>query len=480
MTASELLGLDLGTSGVRALRVDASGAVHARSHRRLATRTPGPGLVEQDPAELFDASLRVLREALAGADPARVAAIGIATQRATALAWDARTGEPLAPALGWQDRRTLARASELRASGLRIGAQPSATRYEWMLRECDRVRAAASAGRLCLGTPDAWLTHRLCEGSAHVTDPGQASCTGLYDLVRGDWSAPVLRLFGIEVGWLPRIVATSEVVGRCSPRWFGQAIPIAARAGDQQAACFAQGLLTPGDAKLTLGTSAMLDVRADSPRGCRAPGAHALALWRLPARGDAFCREGSLITAGAVVDWLVAVGLLPDAASFDRVAGSVESSDGVVFVPALAGLGTPWADDGVHGSIVGLTRGTRAAHLARAALDGIAQRCADLCETLAPAALPLRVDGGLARSRLLLQRIADLAGRPLLVAGELETTALGAAAFAGLAVGLLERPEQAAALPGPPVRVEPALAESPRRSLREVWRAQVERTRGGA
>ncbi len=480
MTAPELLGLDLGTSGVRALRVDASGAVLARSHRRLTIRTPGPGLVEQDPAELFEASLGVLREALSGSDPARVAALGIATQRATALAWDARTGEPLAPALGWQDRRTLARVAELRARGLRIGVQPSATRYEWLLRESDRVRAAASAGRLCLGTPDAWLTHRLCGGSAHVTDPGQASCTGLYDLVRGDWSEPALRAFGIDVGWLPRVVATSEVVGACDSRWLGRGIPIAARAGDQQAACFAQGLLAPGDAKLTLGTSAMLDVRAESPRGRTAPGAHALALWRLPAQGDAFCREGSVLTAGAVVDWLVAVGVLPDADSLDRVVGSVTSSEGVVFVPALAGLGTPWADEGAHATITGLTRGTTAAHLARAALDGIAHRCADLCETLAPDAGPLRVDGGLARSRALLQGLADLAGRPLLVAADLETTALGAAALAGLAVGALARPEQAVALLGTPARVEPALADSARRTLRAAWRARIERTRGGA
>lgn len=476
MSRSLLLALDLGTTGVRALVVDAAGAVRGRAWLPLATRFPGPGRVEQDPDEMWTASVAVLRQALAEAraQARDVAGLGVVTQRATALAWDAKTGRALAPAVGWQDQRTAPRVAELRAQGIPITTLPSATRFEAWLREDGAVAQAARAGRLRLGTPDAWLGSRLCGVGVHVTDPGQASCTGLYDLAAGDWSAGAAALFSVPLQALPRVVGTAEVVGETPRELLGAALPVVARAGDQQAASFAQGVHAPGDAKLTLGTSAMLDLHAGGEPPAFEGGAFPLALWRLSGR-DSFCREGMVVTAGAVVEWLVALGLLASAGQLDAVAGCVPDAGGVVFVPALQGLGTPWLDDAARGFAVGLTRGSTAAHLVRAAVEGVAQRCADLCEALRLDARPLRVDGGLARSRLLLQQIADASGRTLLRAAETETTALGAALLAGLATGVFASPAACAALTAPGERFEPALDAAGREARRARFRAAVER-----
>lgn len=476
MSAVLLLALDLGTTGVRALLVDAEGAVRGRAWRPLETRFPEPGRVEQDPEELWRGSVEVLRAALSegGAEAADVAGLGVVTQRATVLAWDAASGRPLAPALGWQDQRTAPRVAELRAQGIAITTLPSATKLEWWLRRDGAVARAARAGTLRVGNPDAWLTWRLCGGGVHVTDPGQASCTGLYDLAAGDWNPGAAGFFAVPLEALPRVVGTAEVVGETPRALLGASLPVAARAGDQQAAAFAQGAHAPGDAKLTLGTSAMLDLHAGDAPPPFENGAFPLALWRLEGR-DAFCREGSVITAGAVVDWLVGLGLLGSAAQLDAVAGSVPDAAGVVFVPALQGLGTPWLDDAARGLVVGLTRGATAAHLVRAALEGVAQRCADLCQALGLRAGALRCDGGLARSDLLLRRVADLCGLPVLRAAEVETTALGAAFLAGLASGVFAGPADCVARARPAARFEPALEAGKRGEQRARFRAAVER-----
>lgn len=477
MSAELLLALDLGTTGVRALVVDAEGAVRGRAWRPLETRFPAPGYVEQDPEAMWGGSVEVLRAALSEAHVAAadVAGVGVVTQRATVLAWDAASGRPLAPALGWQDQRTAPRVAELRAQGIDITTLPSLTKFEWWLRGDAGIARAARAGTLRLGNPDAWLSWRLCGGGVHVTDPGQASCTGLYDLAAGDWNPDALRFFSVPVEALPRVVGTAEVVGETPRGLLGAPLPLAARAGDQQAACFAQGAHAPGDAKLTLGTSAMLDLHVGDTPPPFENGAFPLALWRLEGR-DAFCREGNVITAGAVVDWLVGLGLLRDAKDLDAVAGSVEDAAGVVFVPALQGLGTPWLDDSARGLVGGLTRGATAAHLVRAAVEGVAHRCADLCEALGLAAGPLRSDGGLARSDLLLQRIADLCGLSVLRARETETTALGAAFLAGLAVGVFAGPAACVAGLAPAARFEPALDAGRRADERACFRAAVLRT----
>lgn len=474
MSGGLWLGLDLGTTSTRALLVEPGGGVLARAARPLPTAFPAPDRVEQDAGALVERSVEVLREALAraGRTARDVSGLGLTTQRSTALAWDARSGRALAPAIGWQDGRTAERVAELRAEGIPITTLPTATKLEWWLRHDDAVRAAASSGALRLGTPDSWLTWHLTGGDAHVTEPGEASCTGLYDLAGGAWSAAALRLFSVDAAALAEVVGTCDVVGETPAALLGAPVPVAARAGDQQAASFAQGVRRPGDAKLTLGTAAMLDVHTGASPAEPAPGSYALALWRLPGAGDAFCLEGSVITAGAAVDWLVSLGVLPDAASLDRVAGDVASCDGVAFVPALQGLGTPHLDDAARGLLGGLTRGTERGHLARAAIDGIAHRCVDVCEAVGLDDRPLRVDGGLARSDHLVQRLADLGGRAVLRANETETTALGAAGLAavGCGAGLDDAPPVAAE------RIDPDPAnDSTREALRARWAERVAR-----
>lgn len=474
-----MLALDLGTTSVRALALRDDGRILARARRPLATQFPQPGRVEQDPAQWWERSLEALREALATAalDARDVAAIGVVSQRATAVAWDAASGRPLAPAIGWQDTRTGPRVQELAARGIAVGTMPSATKLEWLLTHVPACREAALAGRLRLGTPDAWLTDRLCGGAAFATDVGQASCTGLFDLRRGAWSAAALALFGIEAAWLPRLAPTSGVVGETPSALFGASIPVAARAGDQQAGSFAQGVLVPGQAKLTLGTSAMLEVHAGDtvPRPTR--GGHPLALWELASIGRAYCVEATVITAGAVVDWLVQIGVLPDAASLDAIAAATPSSDGVVFVPALQGLGTPLLDTAARGACFGITRGTRAEHLVRAVIDGVAQRCADLEAAVDVAPGPLRVDGGLARSDAFVAALADATGRSVSRAAETETTALGAAYFAGLATGVWPDAEAAVATAAAPTRIESRIGARERAARRAQWQRAIARVR---
>ena len=488
MSRELLLALDVGTTGARALLVRADGHVLARAYHPLSARFPAPGHIEQDPGEMWTRSLELLREALAsgGAEARDVAAIGVVTQRAAAVAWDADSGEPLAPVIGWQDRRAAPRVAELQRLGIPISTLPTATKFEWQLRNQGAVATAAAAGRLRLGHPDAWLTDRLTGGAAHVTDPGQASCSGLYDLGSGGWNALACDVFGIDPRVLPELRATSEVVGETPAALLGAPVPVAARAGDQQAASFAQGVYAQGDAKLTLGTAAMLDVHvgerregADPPSGQLARGVFPLVLWRLGERPEAFCLEGSVITAGAVVDWLVALGILPEAAALDAVARRVATAEGVAFVPALQGLGTPFIEPEVRGLLGGVTRGTGTAHIARAAIEGIAHRCVDVCEALGLDARALRVDGGLARSDLLLQTLADLGGRPVRRAAETETTALGAARLAGLAVGVFASPADCLGLSPPPACFEPAADAARRDDARTRWRAVLERARLG-
>jgi glycerol kinase len=474
-----LIGLDVGTTRACALVVDGEGAVRGRAGRALDCRFPAAGWVEQDPTALWEESRAALREALAeaGASARDVAGLGVATQRSTVLAWDARSGEPLAPAIGWQDQRTAARAAELHARGVPMPVQASATKLEWLLQNDARVAAAAREGRLRFGTPDVWLTDRLTGGSRFVTDPSCASTTGLFDAGSGAWMEPVAALFGVPCEALPAVVDTAEVVAETPGDLLGAPVPVAARAGDQQSASFAQGVHRAGEAKLTLGTAAMLEVHTGDSFQQPGPGAHALALWRLPETSSQYCVESSVHTAGAVVEWLTRIGLLPDVASLDRVAREVESAEGVVFVPALQGLGTPYLDDGARGLLGGITRGSRAAHVVRAAVDGLTQRCIDLCESAGLGAEPLRVDGGLAQSDLLLQTLADFGGRSVHRAREFETTALGAAQLAGLAVGAFASLAQCRETIPAPLRFDPGLDEGGRSRRRRRWAEAVARAR---
>ncbi len=477
MPGELLLALDLGSTRVTALVVEPDGRVLGRAGLALGARFPGPGRVEQDPMAFVERSRDVLRAALAeaAAEARDLAALGIATQRATALAWDAQSGAPLAPALGWQDQRPLEIAALLRERGLPLGTQPAAAKFAWWLERAPEIAAAARAGTLRLGTPDAWLQESL-SGEA-VTDPGQASCTGLYDPGRDDWSPVLAERVRVDPEILPKVVRTAEPAGETRRSLLGAPVPIAARAGDQQASAFAQRLRRPGDAKLTLGTAAMLDVHAGSSFPVPPSGTLPIALWRLPGETTQWCLEGHVATAGAAVEWLVAVGLLECPADLDRLAASVPSAEGVAVVPAFQGLGTPWANAAARGFIGGLTRGTTRAHLARALIEGLAQRCADLCEALLHRPGPLPVDGGLAASRLLLQALADTSGRTLVGARERETTALGAAWLAAVGQGV-GGPLEGFAAVGEGERVEPALDAAQRGALRGRWRRVVERSCG--
>lgn len=475
--AEHLLALDLGTTSVRALVVGADGRVAGRAHRPLPARFPAPGRVEQDPLDMLRLALVVLREALADAkrDAREVAALGLATQRGTALAWDARSLRPLAPAIGWQDRRAAPRALALQREGLPLHSLASATKLEWWLRHAPEVARAASAGTLRLGTPDVWLAQKLSGGESFVTDAGEACATGLYDPRAGGWSERVLRALDLDARWLPRIVATDALVGETEPALLGAAIPLAARAGDQQASAFAQAVLRPGEAKLTLGTSAMLDVHAGTAPPALRRGTYPLVLWELARGGRAFCLEGTVITAGAAVDWLTELGCLEAPRALDATALRAGGCGGVAFVPSLQGLGTPSFDDGARGFIGGLTRGTKREHLARALVEGLAQRCADLCDALGPFEGALRVDGGLAQSDLLLQEIADLSGCALGRAAERETTALGAGLLAAHGAGLLREAEDVRALLAPAQTFVPRLDEDAREARRRRWREIVRR-----
>jgi glycerol kinase len=476
-----LLALDLGTTRVRALVLEPGGAVRGRAERTLPVAFPAPGRVEQDPEALFQESLGVLREALANSRAAArdVAALGIATQRATVLAWEAQSLAPLAPAIGWQDQRTRARCAALRAEGVPVSTLASATKLEWWLHGGEaRVAAAAARGRLCLGTPDVWLTARLTGGAAFVTDPGQASATALFDLARGTWSAPALACFGVPEEALPRVVPSAGVVGETPAALLGAPLPVAARAGDQQASCFAQGVHAPGRAKLTLGTSAMCDVHTEGLAARPPRGGYALALWQLPGEhAPRYAVEGTVVTAGAAVEWLAVLGVLPEVAALDAVARQAVSSQGMAFVPALQGLGTPFLDDCARGLVVGLTRGAGRGELARALIEGVAHRCVDVLEALGVAASPLPVDGGLAASELVLAALADFSGLEIARAAELETTALGAAGLAGLAVGLYADPAASVAGRAAGPRIAPQASAAVRHAARARWREALARSR---
>jgi glycerol kinase len=457
-----VLALDQGTTSSRALVFDAAGRVAALAQREFGQSFPRPGWVEHDPEEIWESQLAVARLALAQLPPgaeSEVLALGITNQRETTLVWERATGRPVFPAIVWQDRRTAERCAELKARGLEplvrartglvLDPYFSGTKLGWILDEVPDARARAEAGELAFGTVDSWLLWKLTGGALHATDPSNASRTLLFDLARGDWDDELLGLFGVPRAMLPAIVPSSGVIGETAPGLFGRPIPIAGVAGDQQAALFGQVCVRPGMAKCTYGTGSFLLLNTgDRPT----PSAHGLlttAAWRIGDRTD-YALEGSVFIAGALVQWLRdGLGVIRSAAEVEALAASVPDAGGVVLVPAFAGLGAPHWDPRARGTILGLTRGTTAAHLARAALEAIAFQAVEVLRAMeadAGVALgELRVDGGAAANNLLLQIQADLLGTPVVRPRMLETTALGAAYLAGLAVGVWPDTEEIAA-----------------------------------
>jgi glycerol kinase len=409
-----ILAVDQGTSGTTCLVVDGDLRVHARAYAELPQHFPRAGWVEHDPEEIW-ASVLAAAQAAGGTYDT----VAIANQRETTLLWDRRTGMPVAPAIVWQDRRTAERCRELDAELIRAktGLVPdpyfSATKLEWLLRE--------HRGDLAFGTVDSWLVWKLTGGGLHVTDVTNASRTMLVNLETLDWDDELLELFGIDRALLPRIVRSTDELGE--GELLGRTVAIRGLAGDQQAALYGQGCHAAGEGKATYGTGAFVLVHAGDDA---TPAPHGLLK---TAVADGYALEGAVLVAGAAVQWLRdGLGLIADAAETEQLAQSVTSTEGVHFVPALSGLGSPWWDAEARGTITGITRDTTKAHLARAALEAIAHQVADVVDAL-PQLGALRADGGATVNRFLMQTQADILQLPVEVAAERETTALGAAAL---------------------------------------------------
>lgn len=490
-----ILALDEGTTSARAIVFDSDGGkAVALAQKEFRQSFPKPGQVEHDPDEIFAAQMGVASEAMSRArlSPKDVAAIGITNQRETSVVWERASGRPVHPAIVWQDRRTADACERLRKSGLeplvaertglRIDSYFPATKIAWILDRVSGARARAERGELAFGTIDSWLLFRMTGGRVHATDATNASRSLLYDIRRGAWDDELCRAFAVPRAVLPEVRSSSEVYGEAGASTPLGGVPIAGIAGDQQAALFGQTCFERGQSKNTYGTGCfLLQNTGDEPVASK----HGL-LGTIASRVGSrvtYALEGSVFVGGAVVQWLRdGLGLVRKSEDVEALARSVPDSSGVVLVPAFAGLGAPHWDPYARGAIVGITRGTTAAHFARAALEAIAFQVADLLDAVGAdsgAALPeLRVDGGAARNDLLMQIQADLLGVPVVRPTVTETTALGAAYLAGLASGVYRGREDVASHWKEERRFEPAIPRDAALERRARWNDAVARARG--
>jgi glycerol kinase len=465
MTARHLLALDQGTSSSRSIVFDRDGRIVALAQREFRQIYPQPGWVEHDAREIWETQLRTAREALAkaGLEARDVAAIGITNQRETTVVWNRRTGEPIHHAIVWQDRRTEPACAALREQGLEprvraltglvVDAYFSATKLQWLLEHVAGARAAAGRGELAFGTIDTWLLWNLTGGALHATDVSNASRTLLFDVHADRWSDELLRLFDVPASLLPAVHPSSHAYGSTRADLFGAPIPIGGVAGDQQSALFGQACFSAGQIKNTYGTGCFMLMNTGSASDVSA---HGLVTTRAAQVGPApaFAREGSVFIGGAVVQWLRdGLRAIRSSTEVQALAESVPDSGGVLLVPAFTGLGAPYWKGDARGTIVGLTRGSTIAHIARAALESIAFQSAALLEAMSKDAIAaggvtvseLRVDGGASVNDLLMQFQADLLGIPVVRPRITETTALGAAYLAGLACGVYRGLDELAA-----------------------------------
>jgi glycerol kinase len=493
---AHILALDQGTTSSRAIVFDERGSIRAVAQREFQQIFPRPGWVEHDPEEIWQSQLAMAREALAKArlSAREVAALGITNQRETVIVWDRMTGRPLHNAIVWQDRRTAEDCERLRhaghlpafrrKTGLVLDPYFSGTKIAWLLRSVPAVRTAADAGRLAFGTVDSWLIWNLTGGALHCTDVTNASRTLLFDIHQESWDDELLAALDVPRSILPEVRSSSEVYAETVPELLGGPVPIAGVAGDQQAALFGQACVRTGMAKCTYGTGCFLLMNTGrSPIHSR----HELLTspaWRLRGHTD-YCLEGSVFIGGAAVQWLRdGLGLVRTSVEVEGLAASVPDSGGVVLVPAFTGLGAPHWDPYARGALVGITRGTSAAHVARAALEGIAHQVADVLAAMegdsGVAVSELRVDGGAAENDLLMQMQADLGGVPVARPHVRETTALGAAYLAGLAVGVWKSPEDVAAHWEVEKVFEPSQDSGRIAEMRALWSKAVERAKGWA
>ena len=487
-----LLALDQGTTSSRAILFDHQGTPVATAQREFRQHFPQPGWVEHDATEIWATQRATIAEVLArsGTPITRVHAVGITNQRETTVIWDRRTGEPLAPAIVWQDRRTTPRCTALREAGheatirqltgLVLDPYFSGTKIAWLLDHVPGARARAERGELAFGTIDTWLTWKLTDGRLHVTDPSNASRTLLYDLHTGDWSDTLLQLI------LPRIVASSGLIGEIELE--GHRLPLAGIAGDQQSALFGQACFQPGMAKNTYGTGCFLLMNTGETPQVSGAGLLTTAAWTLQTptlTQRHFALEGSVFVGGAVVQWLRdGLGLIRTAAEVEPLAASVSDTGGVHLVPAFTGLGAPYWQPDARGSITGLTRGSTLAHIARAALESIAYQSAALLlamsrDAVAAGAAPvteLRVDGGACVNDLLMQFQADLLGITVVRPAVTETTALGAAYLAGLSCGLYAATAELSAMWRAERSFIPSMSRDQAGSLMAKWEHAVRQT----
>ena len=472
-----VLALDVGTTGVRAVLVDAAGVLRGSAYREVLPIYPGPGLVEHELEPLLHATEDVIRTVLASG-AGNVRGIGIANQRGTAVVWEAATGRAVHPALSWQDARTLARCEALMAEGIFVSPLMAATKVEWILDRVDPNRAALRAGRLRCGTLDAWLAWCLSGGRVSATDASNASCSGFYDFLTRGWSPAVLEALRIPESAIPTLVDSSAVLGTLAPSTNLPALPIAALIGDQQGAMVGQLRLVAGQAKITYGTAAMIDLNSGDDPIWSTHGAYPLVLWQRDGR-TTFCLEGTAITAGAAVTWLRdGLGIISTPDESVALAASVPDAGGTWAVPAFQGLGTPYLDTGARAVIGGLSRATTRAHVVRAVLEGIAWRCREVYDALRAdsphAASPtLRVDGGAARNDILMQAQADALGVPVERPEVVQASALGAAYLAGLATGVWRGEGELAAAWRCDRVFEPQLPADVREERFAAWRRHV-------
>jgi glycerol kinase len=496
-----ILAIDQGTTGTTCFVFDERAEPIGRAQREFTQHFPRPGWVEHDAGEIWSVTQAVAGEALddAGLRPGDLTAVGIANQRETVCVWDPASGEPLYKAIVWQDRRTAPRCEELRAAGyeplirertgLILDPYFSATKIAWMLEHVEGLRERANNGTAVFGTIDSWLIFKLT--GEHVTDATNASRTLLYDIAAGRWDPELLELFGVPAGSLARVRPSAGILGETRPEALhGHAVPIAGVAGDQQAALFGQACVDPGMAKATFGTGSFVLQHSGFtvPDGYPPPGLLATVASQIgsapAAAGLAYALEASIFVTGAAVQWLRdELQIIEHAEETAALAGSLDSNDGVYFVPALTGLGSPHWDPHARGTIVGLTRGTGRAHLARATLEAIAYQTLDAVRAIKDATSrplsELRADGGASANGWLMQFQADLLGAPVVLGESTETTALGAAELAGVGVGMWTVADVRDSW-REGERYEPRMSEDQRATLLAGWAEALQRTRSGA
>ncbi len=486
-----LIALDQGTTSSRAVVFDTQGHMLASHGVEFPQIFPKPGWVEHDPRDILSTQITALRQAvkLSGVDVADIAAIGITNQRETTLLWDRETGECVHNAIVWQCRRTAhyverlvqqGKAEMIREkTGLIPDAYFSGTKLAWLLDHLD-LHERAERGELCFGTVDSFLAWHLVTGRPHVTDATNAGRTMLFNLQTQDWDEELLNMLDIPRACLPDVVDSSQVIGMLDPGILGRPIPVAAMAGDQHASLFGQACLQPGMVKNTYGTGCFMLMNTGSERVRSQNGLLSTMAWRIDGK-PTYALEGSVFMGGATIQWLRdEMKMIATAAESEGLAKSVKDTGGVYLVPAFTGLGAPWWDMYSRGTLIGMTRGTGRAHVVRAALESIAYQSADLMDAMVKdcghAPTQLQVDGGASANAFLMQFQSDIMGVPVVRPQVMETTALGAALLAGLAVGVYASPEDTAAVWQRDLTFEPQMEEHRRAQLLHGWHKAVERS----